>query len=257
MNHYISSILEIPASKLIDGGIALAGGILVSALIVSYFNYDPSTKYDKDMSVDEEFKEAEYKKKAREIKQKKIEFGQKWYEELEELEDRVLSTEDLIGLRDKSVNVDTPEGVIIMFYNSTTESYWYFSDNKNVSNRTLDAVARKYAVRYNCKQVCINHKKEIENVQKRLCDFMEAQTAVAKNNQEENSDDDVFVKPKITAKKIIKRHKRVIVDRVNRFTYKGKISSFNHHKKSEEDNTNTHTKMTFQEYKESLKTKVE
>ena len=43
---------------------------------------------------------------------------------------------------------------MIMFYNSNTESFWYYSDNKNISNRTLDAMARNYSVTHNCKQVC-------------------------------------------------------------------------------------------------------
>ena len=89
------------------------------------------------MSIDEEEKEAEYKRKAREVKQKKIEFGQKWFDDLESLEERELTNEELVELRHKTIHEETPEGAIIMFYNSDTESFWYFSDNKNISNRTL------------------------------------------------------------------------------------------------------------------------
>lgn len=256
MSHYISSILEIPNSKLLTGGAAIFGGIFLSAIIVSYLTYDDKTKYDEDMSIDEEEKEAEYKRKAREVKQKKIEFGQKWFDDLESLEERELTNEELVELRHKTIHEETPEGAIIMFYNSDTESFWYFSDNKNISNRTLDALARLYTVENNCKQICVNHKKEIESVQKKLCDMIIAKSSETKDTSTEEIDD-VFVKPKITKKKLIKRHQRVIVERVNRFSYKGKIGAFKKHQKKQDDTVNTRVTMTFKEYKESLKKKTE
>lgn len=256
MSVYISSILEISNSKLLAGGAAIFGGIFLSAIIVSYLTYDDKTKYNEDMSIDEEEKEAEYKRKAREVKQKKIEFGQKWFDDLESLEERELTNEDLVELRHKTIHEETPEGAIIMFYNSDTESFWYFSDNKNISNRTLDALARLYTVENNCKQICVNHKKEIESVQKKLCDMIIAKSSESKNTSTDDIDD-VFVKPKITKKNLIKRHKRVIVDRVNRFSYKGKIGAFKKHQKKQDDTVNTRVTMSFKEYKESLKKKTE
>ena len=256
MSVYISSILEISNSKLLAGGAAIFGGIFLSAIIVSYLTYDDKTKYNEDMSIDEEEKEAEYKRKAREVKQKKIEFGQKWFDDLESLEERELTNEDLVELRHKTIHEETPEGAIIMFYNSDTESFWYFSDNKNISNRTLDALARLYTVENNCKQICVNHKKEIESVQKKLCDMIIAKSSESKDTSTEEIDD-VFVKPKITKKKLIKRHQRVIVERVNRFSYKGKIGAFKKHQKKQDDTVNTRAMMSFKEYKESLKKKTE
>ena len=259
MSIYISSILEIPVTKLINGCSAIVGGIFLSALIVSYLNYDVKTKYEPDMSIDEEVKEAEYKKEARETRQKKTEFGQKWFSELESLEERELTNEELVELRSKSIHEETPEGAIIMFYNSDTESFWYYSDNKNISNRTLDALARMYTVENNCKQVCVNHKKEIENVQKKLCDMIIAKSNSIDMKKDISTDDvdDVFVKPKITKKSLIKRHQRIIVERVNRFSYKGKIAAFKKHQKKLDDSKKSHETMTFTEYKESLRKKTE
>ena len=83
-----------------------------------------------------------------------------------------------------------------------------------------------------------------------------------KDDDSKNNDDinDVFVKPKITPKKLIKRSGKVIVERVNRFTYKGKISDISDKKEGVGDDkeTNVNAKMTFKEYKEyveSLKKK--
>lgn len=259
MSVYISSILEIPTSKLLAGGGAVFGGIFLSAIIVSYFNYDDKTKYEPEMSIDEEVKEAEYKKKAREVKQKKTEFGKKWFDELDSLEERELTNEELVELRYKSIQEETPEGTIIMFYNSDTESFWYYSDNKNISNRTLDALARLYTIENNCKQVCVNHKKEIENVQKKLCDMIIAKSNDNDDKKDTSTDDidDVFVKPKISKKNLIKRHHRVIVERVNRFSYKGKICAFKKDQNKSNDSVNSRISMSFKEYKETLKKKTE
>lgn len=267
MSGLFRNILEIPTTNLLMGGAAIMGGIFFSSLIVSYFNYDKKAKYDPDMSIDEEIKEEEYKREAREIKQQKVKYGQKWFDELEALEDRVLTSEELVGLREKTLRDDTPEGAVIMLYNSNTESFWYYSDNKNISNRTLDAMARNYSVTHNCKQVCINHRQEVAAVQKKICDMMIAQTLSKntgkdnKNNKEETSFEDLFVKPKVTAKKLVKQHRRVVVDRVNRFSYKGKLADSKCGGDSDEDTKDKkddRSKMTFQEYKASLlKTKTE
>lgn len=262
MSGLFRNILEIPTTNLFMGGAAIIGGIFFSSLIVSYLNYDKKAKYDPDMSISEEIKEEEYKRLAREVKQEKVKYGQKWFDELEALEERVLTSEDLEGLCEKTLRDDTPEGAVIMLYNSKTESFWYYSDNKNISNRTLDAVARNYSVTHNCKQVCINHRQEIAAVQKKICDMMIAQTLsknTGKDNKKDASFEDLFVKPKVTAKKLVKQHRRVIVDRVNRFSYKGKLEDCKcSAKEGQEDVNNDRSKMSFQEYKDSqLKKKTE
>ena len=67
-----------------------------------------------------------------------------------------------------------------------------------------------------------------------------------KDNKDGDKDnaglDDVFVKPKITTK-LIKRSGKVIVERVNRFTYKGKISDMNETKEDKKEKEgNEHVK---------------
>lgn len=258
------SFFEMPVHNFFQGCGAVVGGIVVSAAIVSYFVYNKNAKCEPLKENKEE--EEEYKRQARETRAKKAAYGQMWFEELEDLEDRELTEEELVALKNKTISLDTPEGEVLMYYNYDTETFWYYSDNKNVSNRTLDAVARKYTITHNCKQVCVNHKKEIANVQKKMCDMLIKHTKKKdkKDDDSKNIDDinDVFVKPKITPKKLIKRSGKVIVERVNRFTYKGKISDINEKKDSENAETavNENVKMSFKEYKEyleSLKKKEE
>ena len=252
------TFFEMPLLNFFQGCGAVLGGIMVSAMLVSYFTYNKNEKCE---SLKEETdKEEEYKREARETREKKAKYGQMWFDELEELEDRELSDEDLADLKNKTITLDTPEGEVLMYYNHNTETFWYYSNNKNISNRTLDAVARKYSITYNCKKICVNHKKEIANVQKKICDMVIANSKKKKDNKDSDKDnaglDDVFVKPKITTKKLIKRSGKVIVERVNRFTYKGKISDMNETKKEDkkEKEGNEHIRMSFAEYKKYLET---
>lgn len=251
MSSFFQKILEIPTTNLLMGGAAIIGGFFLSTVIVSYVNYDKKAKYNPEMSIDEEYKEEEYKREAREVRQKKIQYGQKFFDELEALEDRVLTNEELVGLRELHIEEDTPEGKVIMLYNSNTESFWFYSDTKNISNRTLDAIARKYAITHNCKQICVNHKKEIAAVQKKICDMIySTRPLAAKEEPASTSNEDVFVKTKVTPKKLIKRHRRVIVDRVNRFTYKGKqLDCKLKNVDTKEPKEKDHSNLTFQEFK--------
>lgn len=271
MGSFFQTILDIPVPNLVLGGVAIVGAVFFSTLIVSNVTYKEETKYDSEMSEDEEYKEEEYKREARELKHRKASYGQKWFDELENLEDRNLTNEELVDLRNKIIREDTPEGEILMYYNSDTESFWYFSNTKNISNRTLDAVARKYSITHNCKQVCINHRAEIANIQNKICNMLYNVNDNTKDNAKDNATakdstdntaeknkpfniEDVFVKPKITKKKLIKRHRRVIVDRVNRFTYKGKLNDYKTKEEieSEKKPVNPKQNMTFQEYKKVL-----
>lgn len=262
MNGFFHRMSEFSTSQIFSGVGAIIGGIFLSTAIVGYFVYDKGNKYDKHMNNtvgNKEKEEDQFKREAREIKEKKIRYGQLFYDELEALEDRELSTKELEDLSNKHIEEDTPEGKVIMVYNNNSETFWYYSKTKNVSNRTLDAVARRYAVTHDCKTICVNHKKEIERVQKKIFDMMLEKNTP--NNEDETQDkeaDDtntsVFVKPKITKKKLIRRHNRVIVDHVNRFTYKGKLDEYKivDEKKANKSNNEASKKMSFREYKEFL-----
>jgi hypothetical protein len=71
------------------------------------------------------------------------------------LEKRALSSEDLEGLREKSVKETTDFGDIIMLYDTKTEVFWYYTDHlKEVSYTLLEAVARKFMVEHDCGGLC-------------------------------------------------------------------------------------------------------
>jgi hypothetical protein len=90
------------------------------------------------------------------------EYDELYYNELDKLEDRVLEKDDLEKLGKVILREKTPNGEVIMTYNSNTESFWYYCDDKNVKYTVLDTVARKFTIDNNCKSICVNYKAEFE-----------------------------------------------------------------------------------------------
>jgi hypothetical protein len=86
----------------------------------------------------------------------------KYYEELNALDVRLLTKEELDALRSKVVKVETPDGLVKMTYNNLSDSFWYYTDNKNIHYKYLDAVARHFTIENNCRQICVNYKEEYE-----------------------------------------------------------------------------------------------
>jgi len=86
----------------------------------------------------------------------------KYYEELNALDMRVLTKEELDELQSNVVEVETPDGLVKMTYNNASESFWYYTDNKNIHYKYLDAVARHFTIENKCRQICVNYKEEYE-----------------------------------------------------------------------------------------------
>lgn len=244
-----------PLAHALVGGAIVSCGIFMSISIVSYFMYDVHFKYDK--KIDDKLKETPEEKKMRELRVKKIKYGQSFFTELEELHDRELTTAEIKALTTKMIEEKTPEGDIVMLYNDKTETYWYYSDNKNISNRTLDAVARRYAVKYDCKNLCVNYKKEMENMRNNLKKMLEENKDKGED-EALNRSGGVFLTKKVTKKKIMRQHNRAILDKVNRFTYKGKLTDYKEEQKKEKHAAELKEKlMTFSDFKKLLKKDLE
>ena len=99
--------------------------------------------YTTDESDDSETdEETEEEAEAEEIKNK-------YLAEYTALADR--PTEDI---EDKMVLETTEHGDLIMTYDKTTETFWYYTNNlKDVQYPLLEAVARKFVVEHNCKRL--------------------------------------------------------------------------------------------------------
>ncbi len=192
------------------------------------------------------------------------EYDELYYNELDNLEDRVLEKDDLEKLGKVVVREKTPNGEVIMTYNSNTESFWYYCDDKNVKYTVLDTVARKFTIDNNCKSICVNYKAEFEKAKVAI---MADQTTssgssanasgsanaigvngVSPSGSANASNGDTPLKRSIyakfknynTAKKIVSDTPNtdsasatsvntkiyILTEKANRFTYKGQLSNY-------------------------------
>jgi len=204
---------------------ALTSGIVLGFTLVSYMAYDKNDKYEED---EEDADQDEY--------------CFKFFDELENLPERHLEKEELEELRLKTLEEETPEGKVIMSYNSDTESFWYYADSTTIPYSSLDAVARLYAITYNCKSICVNYKEEWEKGKERA--IKEKELDIKRREEEEDKP-----KPKsifANFKGYNKKHGSdddnkkyyIMTERANTFKYKGKMTEF---AKKANDSTNDTT----------------
>ena len=191
-----------------------------------------------------------------EIKRKRCikEYEASYVDELEELETIPLTKTKSDGLMLLKHDAETPFGKVIMTYDVDAASFCYYTDSRFVPYKTLDAVARRFAVAHNCKCICVNYKEEwkkakaaahaeeeeelrqtINNKVKTDCNTIESSV--------ETKERDVFAKFKSynsvnhhsnhdsidnkNRKDSIKRRKhRYVSHNSNRFTHKGRLSEY-------------------------------
>ncbi len=215
-------------------------GLAMSSIYVSLYLYEPM----KDKAEEEE-------------KEEELHYRMKYFEELEELEDRKMTKEELKDLSTKSIHESTPEGDVIMTYSSDTETFWYYADTKSIQYWVLDTVARLYTINNNCKCVCVNYQEEFIKGKDKTLSQKEIDTQKAEEKKEEDEkkeeEKSVFAKFKSynkgrgnesKEKKLKKYH--IMTEASNRFTYKGRLSDYedlNENKNDDNDNDeNEHVK---------------
>ena len=123
-------------------GITLTG-LAVSSIFVGIYLYEPM----KNKAEEEE-------------KEEELHYRMKYFQELDELEDRKMTKKELEDLAKKTIHESTPEGDVIMTYSSDTETFWYYADKKSIPYWVLDTVGRRDAINNKCKCVCVNYQEE-------------------------------------------------------------------------------------------------
>tara|TARA_Y100000389_G_C17447972_1_gene512817 strand:- start:1126 stop:1848 length:723 start_codon:yes stop_codon:yes gene_type:complete len=219
------------------GGI-FAMGLLFSCTVVGRVLRDDEIR-DKIIT-----KENAEKMKKR-LEQKRYE--RSFYDELEAVEKIDLTKEDMEKLHHLYITEDTPIEKIKMCYSCDTETFWYYSKNKHIPYQTLDAVARKYAVKHNCAQICVNYCKEVEKVMNKNATLLEKSSETDEAKVDQPS---IYVKLKSYNKTSKENKKAVTVERSNRFTYKGTIEDIEKHVNDE--NKSDMKKISFEEYKKKM-----
>lgn len=188
---------------------------------------DSDSDAESDADADDEYEDEEYTQEK---------YARLYYDELNDLEDRVLDKDELEKLGTIVVKEKTPNGNVIMTYNNKSESFCYYCDDKNIRYMILDTVARKFTIDNKCKSICVNYKAEFEK----------AKAAIIADTKTSTDDDATVKEAPVVKKSIYARFKNynappqkkkavedkkpekiyILTEKANRFTYKGKLSNY-------------------------------
>jgi hypothetical protein len=193
--------------------LAIGGtGVLIAAVIVSYVVYDPNNLKevsDSDSDSDTEGKGINI------TPIEEDDYDKKYMEELKELEPRILSDEDLEGLKDNLLEEDTPLGLIKMFYDHEYKGFMWYCDRNHVPYRFLETVTRKYIIEFDCFQLYVDLYNELEK-SKRLTERAEEKLSTTSNS--------LFVKSKDSQSQLLKLLS--IKNNHLKFKYRGKLEEY-------------------------------
>ena len=207
-------------------------------------------------------------------------------DEVKQLKTRKLSADDLEFISNQYVEVETPQGEIVLKYNVNEKGFIYYA-NFNVQYKLLDAVARQFVLKFDCKELyhsidfdAVSDISDSDSPEQILDDYSDSDSLPEINDEpddyeeeeeeedEENEEDEeedkeedeeedeeedkhnIFANLKNYKKDELNKDdngKIIEEKKINKFLYKGKINEF--HKK--ESNINKTTKeISYKDYKD-------
>ena len=221
---------------------------------------------------------------------KPIIFEEKYKEEYKKAEDTELSKERLDQLKNSILMERTPLGNVVMYYDSSRETFIYYSDS-TIPYRYLEVVARKYVVTNRCKKLYIDMEKELKEAQEKLEKKQkeEERLKLEEENKEKNEKEglptstpvkkNVFAKlknynrdnslktagipsdNKSVSKKVIPPPDKnatstsealLLKENANRYSYEGKVVNFSFLKKVERKVVDKRYAMNFADFKKMM-----
>lgn len=166
----------------------------------------------------------------------------------------------------------TPQGNVLMIYDSNRSSFKYYSDNA-MPYRYLEVVARKYVKMFNCRPIYVDMEEELQIAEEKWKKDNEKEKELEKESDKESEvthKKNVFAKfksynreggsgrvntavpPKnsINAKREHEENRKVVLkDNANRYTYDGKFVNFNFLKKIERKMVDKKYALSFADFK--------
>ena len=212
--------------------ISVCGGFFFSFAFVSHFIHYREDSSDDAINYESDLEDAESDLNDDAHDTESVDFADKYYEELNQLELRDVSKEELDTLQFKMLDVETPDGLVKINYNNLTQSFWYYTDHKNIPYKYLDTVARYYTIEHNCRQICVNYKEEVEKGISSVKDQMENEASRIKNLDNEIMAVDKksvfaqFKNYKTTDAKNVKKKYYVLTDKSNIFKFAGSLNDY-------------------------------
>lgn len=203
----MSNILDmLPKTAYLIGIVGVS--VLIAGGIVSYVIYKPKEDPENPQYEEEESKELQ-------ALFDDTNYDKKYQKEFDKLEERKIEDDELAGLQEKSLEEETPLGVVKMHYNSEYGGFEWYCDTSHVPYRFLETVVRKYIIEHNCLQLYVNLKEEIDKSN----DLVEK--AREKLDKSDKNADSVFVQKKSNNKEVL--DVLAIKNKYLKFKYLGKL----------------------------------
>ncbi len=216
-----------------------------------------------------------YREKEETEEEETEEEEQKYMEELKALADRELNDTELTELQNKFVRetVESSDDVIknfdiILSYHKETETFWYYTDHlKEVSYDTLEAVARKFVIEYNCKRLYLQPAEA--QAEQGQAEQTQAEQAQAEAEPKCVTESCTVVGAKPPVKSVFAKFKKYNtgvkganfssepVEQTNHFRYKGKLYQYEETLKQKTAENNTTATLDYAAYKLMMQAKKE
>jgi hypothetical protein len=169
----------------------------------------------------------------------------------------------------------TPLGNVLMTYNKDKKAFIYYSDN-TIPYRYLEVVGRKFVKVFNFRPIFVDMEEELKLYEKKLQENEEEKNRILQRDEESQKNmkiednkpqnKNVFAKlknynkpsakitsappPKNNTSNVVNENRKFILkENANRYTYNGKISTFNPLKKVERKALDKKYAMTFADFK--------
>jgi hypothetical protein len=167
----------------------------------------------------------------------------------------------------------TPLGNVLLTFNKERTTFSYYSDN-SIPYRFLEVAARKFVKTFHCRPIFVDMEEELQNYEKKIEEERKKKEEMLSNNSGKNNENNtnktknVFAKLKnynkpsgkvntapppkssIPNKNITETNDNFLLkENANRYTYEGKISTFNLLKKVEKKVVDKKYGLTFLDFK--------
>ena len=169
----------------------------------------------------------------------------KYLDDLKEKEFSDKTDDELNKLSSVYLTEETPDGMVVMYYNHESGKFCYYSD-KVIQFKYLETVSRKYAIVHDCGKIYVNIADEIYKAKLNLIEEFKKDE---EDNKEEKSS--VFAKFKSYNSKTTKekgKGKWLLIDNSNNYVCKGKLNDYQKLVNPSNDDTQG-KKITFADYK--------
>jgi hypothetical protein len=161
-----------------------------------------------------------------------IKYDNGWYAELDEIQKMsIIPTVPILSEPPPTIQEVTPRGEILMYYHVDNKAFEYYSNNKNLPYKTLDAVARKYVCTHNVPSIYVDIREEVKKgTDKHFQKLKDGKSVDAAKPTSASSMFAVYKNYKSGTNSSLGNNsnsKNVILkDNVNKFIFKGRIDDY-------------------------------